>query len=142
MIVVQMDRRRPGLGPTSVATGFGLVLRDIRESRPKLSQSRLADLADLDHSYLSRIEAGHRIPSRQVVLALADALAATDIERDRLLIAAGFMPEDSGSILADEPVLLEALDVLLNPVIPREVRDDVRAQLRLIVRQAQRTAGQ
>lgn len=141
MIVVQMDRRRRGR-PTGEALGFGLTLRDIRETRPRLSQSRLAELAGLDHSYLSRIEAGQRVPSRQVVLALADALAATDIERDRLLIAAGFMPEDSGSILSDEPVLLEALDVLLNPVIPREVRDDVRAQLRLIVRQAQRTAGQ
>lgn len=77
------------------ATTFGEELRRQR-ARQRISQSRLALEAGFDHSYVSRIESGTRKPTREAVLALADALRAAPQERDRLLIAAGFMPDDPG----------------------------------------------
>ena len=47
-----------------------VLLRTERE----LSQSDLADRADISKSYLSQIEAGHRLPSAQVLEQLARAL--------------------------------------------------------------------
>lgn len=52
---------------------FGKVLREARE-RAKLSQEALADLADLDRTYVSLLERGRRQPSLTTMLALAAAL--------------------------------------------------------------------
>lgn len=52
---------------------FGKVLREARE-RSKLSQEALADLADLDRTYVSLLERGRRQPSLTTMLALAAAL--------------------------------------------------------------------
>lgn len=68
--------------------------------RADLSQSRLAERADLDTSYISRLATGSRVPSRETVEALATALGLTDAERDDLRQAAGFVPSDPAGLLS------------------------------------------
>ena len=72
--------------------GFGDVLREKRQSRHRISQSKLAELAGFDHSYVSRLETGARNPTREAVEFLADALNLDQRERAELLVAAGFTP--------------------------------------------------
>lgn len=122
--------------PTSM---FAPLLREYRD-RSRLSQSRLAEAANFDHSYVSRLESGTRMPTRDAVLKLAQAMRLDEHQRDALLAAAGFMPGRIESLLAGEPVLSEALGLLQNRAIPAEVRDDVRNMIALLVRQAQRSA--
>lgn len=70
---------------------FSLELKTQREAMG-LSQSKLADLADLDHSYVSRLESGARQPTRDAVYSLSTALGATETETRALLLAAGYSP--------------------------------------------------
>lgn len=60
--------------------------------RASVSQSRLAEKAGCEHSFVSRLEGGHRQPSRDMVVALATALRCSPADRDRLLLAAGYAP--------------------------------------------------
>jgi transcriptional regulator with XRE-family HTH domain len=69
---------------------FGGVLRDFRE-RLGVSQAKLAKLAEFDHSFISRLESGARMPTREAVDRLAAALRLEPEERDRLRNAAGFL---------------------------------------------------
>jgi transcriptional regulator with XRE-family HTH domain len=133
-----MDDRQaqPGRGIGGV---FAPLLREYRD-RSRLSQSRLAEAAGFDHSYVSRLESGTRMPTRDAVVKLADAMGLDEHQRDALLASAGFMPGRVESLLAGEPVLSEALGLLQNRAIPAEVRDDVRNMIALLVRQAQRSA--
>ncbi|HMM40627.1 MAG TPA: helix-turn-helix domain-containing protein [Thermomicrobiales bacterium] len=119
--------------------GFAPLLRELRDRR-RLSQSRLAEAAGFDHSYVSRLESGNRMPTRDAVQKLADAMALGDGERDALLAAAGFMPGRIESLFANEPVLSEVLGLLQDGTVPDEVRDDVRRMILLLVRQAQRAS--
>jgi transcriptional regulator with XRE-family HTH domain len=118
---------------------FAPYLREMRD-RSRLSQSRLAEAAGFDHSYVSRLESGSRMPTRDAVLKLAAAMSLDEHDRDGLLASAGFMPGKIESLLAGEPVLSEALGFLQNRAVPAEVRDDVRNMIALLVRQAQRAA--
>lgn len=59
---------------------------------------RLAINAGYEHSYVSRLEHGLRAPSRETVLALAAALAATPEETDDLLVSAGYLPSVAGIV--------------------------------------------
>lgn len=116
---------------------FAACLREMR-ARARLSQSRLAEAAGFDHSYVSRLESGGRLPTRDAVVKLAAAMQLTEHDRDALLAAAGFMPGRVESLLAGEPVLGEALEFLQNRTVPAEVRDDVRNMIGLLIRQARR----
>ncbi len=72
---------------------FAETLRALRiESGLNLSQ--LAGRAGCDHSMLSRCESGERLPSRALCLALAKSMALDEVDRLRLLVAAGFMPDE------------------------------------------------
>lgn len=73
------------------ATAFGELLRRMREVR-RVSQSKLAERSDFDHSYISRLECGSRMPTRDAVDRIADALRVNQEGRDELLAAAGFLP--------------------------------------------------
>jgi transcriptional regulator with XRE-family HTH domain len=53
--------------------GFGKTLKHYREGR-RVSQSKLAERAGLDHSYVSRLESGARTPTRDAVEQLSRAL--------------------------------------------------------------------
>jgi transcriptional regulator with XRE-family HTH domain len=60
--------------PRSVRhVAYGRALRQLRLER-RLSQEALADLADLDRTYVSGIERGERNPSLENILKLTDAL--------------------------------------------------------------------
>jgi transcriptional regulator with XRE-family HTH domain len=134
-----MDDRQHGDEMQLSGGLFAPVLREFRD-RARLSQSRLAEAASFDHSYVSRLESGTRMPTREAVLKLAAAMGLDEHDRDALLASAGFMPGRIESLLAGEPVLSEALGLLQNRAIPAEVRDDVRNMIALLVRQAQRSA--
>jgi transcriptional regulator with XRE-family HTH domain len=60
-------------GPATVARRLGARVRSLRVEA-KLTQERLAWECDLDKGYLSQVEAGKRLPSIPVLLALASRL--------------------------------------------------------------------
>jgi transcriptional regulator with XRE-family HTH domain len=139
MGVGSVDDLMVGQSEHGSGQGFALMLRDYRDRR-RMSQSRLAKAASFDHSYVSRLESGSRMPTRDAVVKLADAMTLTDSERDALLAAAGFMPGRIESLFASEPVLSEVLGLLQDRAVPAEVRDDVRHMISLLVKQAHRAA--
>ena len=96
---------------------FGQRLKWLREQR-RLSQSKLAEKACFDHSFLSRLESGNRVPSRDAVNRLADALNATERERDELLDAAGFRATDPAAFALTDPTLRELARVLSDTTLP------------------------
>lgn len=134
-----MDDLQQTCDRAMMAVSFAALLRELRDRR-RLSQSRLAAAAGFDHSYVSRLESGNRMPTRDAVQKLADAMALGDEDRDALLASAGFMPGRIESLFADEPVLSEVLGLLQDGRVPNEVRDDVRRMISLLVRQAQRAS--
>ena len=56
-----------------ISARFGQRVRELRLAR-NLSQERLAELCDLDRTYISGIERGHRNPALKNIEALAAAL--------------------------------------------------------------------
>ena len=133
-----MDDLQTGVAQHAAVT-FAPMLRELRDRR-RLSQSRLAEAAGFDHSYVSRLESGTRMPTREAVVKLADAMGLGEGERDALLASAGFMPGRIESLFASEPVLSEVLVLLQDRSVPAEVRDDVRQMISMLVRQAHRAA--
>jgi transcriptional regulator with XRE-family HTH domain len=64
--------------------GFGLLLQKLREER-RLSLRELAQLSDVDHAYIYRLENGDKgSPSEEVLLKLIRALKAGKREADML----------------------------------------------------------
>ena len=57
----------------SLATEFGDLLRRHREAA-KLSQERLAEISNLDRTFISLLERGQRQPSLETVFKLCTAL--------------------------------------------------------------------
>ncbi len=119
---------------------FGLSLRSFREAR-RVSQSRLAERADFTPSYVSRLEAGARVPTRAAVERLAVALTLTDDDTARLLSAAGFLPPDTTTLLDDEPEVASVLRLLGDDTVPVSVRDAIRQQMVGLVTIWQATTG-
>ena len=60
----------------SVKAKFGKVVREIRQERG-LTQEKLAELAEVDRTYVYRIETGKRSPSIEVLFRIAEALKMT-----------------------------------------------------------------
>lgn len=58
---------------SSVEVIFGRVLRQVREEK-KLTQEKLAELADVDRTYIYRLETGKRSPSLSIIIRIAKAL--------------------------------------------------------------------
>ncbi len=116
-------------------TEFGQLLKSLRERRG-VSQSRLAERAEFDHSYVSRLEGGARMPTRDAVDRLGDAMELSEGERDMLLAAAGFLPRDFSKILSAEPVLGEVFYLLSDEQLPAEYRENMRQILHLMAEQA------
>lgn len=69
----------------------GNLLRDWRRRR-RLSQLDLACEAEISARHLSFLETGRSLPSREMVLRLAEQLDIPLRERNALLVAAGFAP--------------------------------------------------
>jgi len=128
-----------GIGMNRVqSASFGVTLKRYRESG-RVSQSKLAERAGFDHSYVSRLESGARTPTREAVLQLAQALLAEPAGQDELLAAAGFMPREISSLLTGEPEVTEVLGLLRNDAVPEAFRANVRAVLRLLAEQGRMT---
>jgi transcriptional regulator with XRE-family HTH domain len=70
---------------------IGHLLREWRQRR-RLSQLDLACEADISTRHLSFLETGRSMPSRDMVLHLADRLGVPLRERNALLVAAGYAP--------------------------------------------------
>ncbi len=115
--------------------GFGKVLKRFRESR-RVSQSKLAERAGFDHSYVSRLESGTRTPTRDAVEQLARALELDRVQQDELLASAGFLPREVSSLLAGEPEITDVLGLLQNDEVPEAYRESMRQVLRLLAEQA------
>jgi transcriptional regulator with XRE-family HTH domain len=70
---------------------FGDCLRHWRQHR-RLSQLDLAQEAEISTRHLSFVETGRSVPSREMVLRLAERLEVPLRERNTLLVAAGYAP--------------------------------------------------
>lgn len=114
---------------------FGITLKRFREER-RVSQSKLAERAGFDHSYVSRLESGARTPTRDAVVQLAQALELAELNQDELLASAGFLPREVASLLSSEPEITEVLGLLQNNDVPEAYRDSMRQVLRLLAEQA------
>ena len=112
--------------------GFGIALKALRETR-RVSQSKLAERAGFDHSYVSRLESGARTPTREAVLQLAGAMTLAHGEQDALLAAAGFLPREVASLLSAEPEITQVLSLLQDEGLPVAYRDKIRESLRTLV---------
>ena len=88
----------------------GNLLRDWRRRR-RLSQLDLACEADISTRHLSFLETGRSLPSREMILHLAEQLDIPLRERNALLVAAGYAPVFRERILAD-PTLQAARKVV------------------------------
>ncbi len=114
---------------------FGVTLKRYREAR-RVSQSKLAERAGFDHSYVSRLESGARTPTRDAVQQLADALDLERQQQDELLASAGFLPQEVSSLLSSEPEITEVLALLQSSSMPEDYRQTMRQVLRVIADQA------
>ena len=93
---------------------IGNHLRDWRQRR-RLSQLDLACDANISPRHLSFVETGRSVPSREVILRLAEQLQIPMRERNVLLVAAGYAPMFVERSL-DDPALAamrRALDLVL-----------------------------
>jgi transcriptional regulator with XRE-family HTH domain len=84
----------------------GTLLREWRLRR-RLSQLDLAGDADISTRHLSFVETGRSLPSREMLLRLAERLEVPLRERNRLLTAAGYAPM-FGERRLDDPALAAA----------------------------------
>lgn len=100
--------------PPARARPFGDHLREWRLRR-RMSQMDLAHEAEISTRHLSFVETGRSVPSREMVLRLAERLEVPLRERNALLVAAGYAPMYRQRPLED-PALAsarEAVQVIL-----------------------------
>jgi transcriptional regulator with XRE-family HTH domain len=92
--------------PAGAATPVGGLLRTWRERR-RLSQLELAGAAEISARHVSFLETGRSVPSRGMLLRLAERLQIPLRERNALLLSAGYAPMYSERRL-DDPALEQA----------------------------------
>ena len=85
---------------------IGSELRTWRERR-RLSQLHLALDADISQRHLSFMESGRSVPSREMLLRLAERLDVPLRERNKLLVTAGYAPVFAERAL-DDPAMQQA----------------------------------
>src|SRR5579862_1024539 len=88
----------------------GDLLREWRQHR-RLSQLEFALKAEISTPHLSFVETGRSVPSRDMVLHLAEQLEVPLRERNQLLLAAGYAPR-FGARSLDDPELTAVRDAL------------------------------
>lgn len=89
---------------------FGDLLRQWREHR-RLSQLELSVQAEVSARHLSFVETGRSTPSREMVMRLSERLDVPLRERNQLLVAAGYAPVYSQSVL-DSPQMTAVLEAV------------------------------
>ncbi|HKH93338.1 MAG TPA: helix-turn-helix transcriptional regulator [Gemmatimonadaceae bacterium] len=92
--------------PTIAAPSFGALMREWRQRR-RLSQLALALECGISQRHLSFVESGRAVPSREMVLRLAEQLEIPLRERNHLFLAAGYAPVYHARAL-DDPALRAA----------------------------------
>jgi hypothetical protein len=113
-------------------TEFGPLMRFYRERIGK-SRNALCHEVGCDPSYGTRIEAGDREPPRQhLVEAFARGLRLTPQERDRLLVAGGYAPSVVVRMGEWDALLAEVSEVLTDPMLTPEERNEFRSVVQLI----------
>jgi transcriptional regulator with XRE-family HTH domain len=114
---------------------FGALLRVLRV-RIGFSQNQLARRAGVDPAYVNRLErAGPEstsLPSRKVVLALAEAVEAGPVDLERLLVAAGLCPESILQLGGWEQSLGDIAAVLGDARLSQDDRAELRELLRIV----------
>lgn len=101
------------------------------------SKADLAKRSGLDPSTITRFEQGSRAPERDTVLQIAEAMALPVADRDRMLAAAGFRSE-----LWDDPMLVELAQALGDVSVPPEVKNEIRALVRMATNYARMHMGE
>lgn len=96
--------------PAMSAPPVGELLRQWRQRR-RLSQLELAVDAEVSTRHLSCVETGRALPSREMVLRLAERLEVPLRERNRLLTAAGYAPMFAERRL-DDPAMAAAREAI------------------------------
>ncbi|SAL22513.1 XRE family transcriptional regulator [Caballeronia peredens] len=96
------------------STSVGTLLREWRQRR-RMSQLDLAGEADVSTRHLSFVESGRSLPSREMLMRLAEQLDVPLRERNTLLIAAGYAPLYRERALADPQLAAarRAVDLVL-----------------------------
>ena len=114
---------------------FGTLLRSLRV-RMGLSQNHLARMAGVDPAYVNRLErapaSSTSLPSRKVVLALADSLEAGPVDVERLLVAAGLCPESIVRLGGWDQSLGDIAAVLADDRLTSDDRAELRELLRIV----------
>jgi transcriptional regulator with XRE-family HTH domain len=114
---------------------FGTLLRSLRV-RIGLSQNQLARKAGVDPAYVNRLERASAVssslPSRKVVLALAESLEAGPVDVERLLVAAGLCPESIARLGGWEQSLGDIAAVLGDDRLTSDDRAELRELLRIV----------
>lgn len=100
---------------------FASVLSDYR-ARTGLSQTKLAELIDRNHSLIARYESGQRFPQRDTLELLSFALDLDRSERIHLSLSAGFVPEG----IAESPDMVDAITAVICAYEGRPTRRTVR----------------
>lgn len=95
-----------GRATAGSAKPIGGLLRTWREHR-RLSQLELAGAADISARHMSFLETGRSVPSRAMLLRLAERLEIPLRERNALLLSAGYAPMYAERRL-DDPALEQA----------------------------------
>lgn len=106
---------------------FPQLLQAMRVERG-WSKADLAKRANFDPSTITRLEQGSRDPEPDTVLQLADGMALSLVDRDRLLAAAGYRSETW-----DDPDLVQIAMLLTDHSIPSNVRHEIRTMVRMAV---------
>ena len=66
-----------------MTTAFGSALNDVLTAH-RLSQSKAAEMAEYDHSYVSRLVSDARMPTREFIDRLVTDCGFSDDEANRL----------------------------------------------------------
>lgn len=107
---------QPAARPAAPAPGatVGTLLREWRQRR-RMSQLDLAGEAEVSTRHLSFVESGRSLPSREMLMRLAEQLDVPLRERNTLLIAAGYAPLYRERALADPQLAAarRAVDLVL-----------------------------
>ncbi|HEX2281160.1 MAG TPA: helix-turn-helix transcriptional regulator [Thermomicrobiales bacterium] len=118
-------------GPSSE---LGRVLTRLRNERG-LVQKQVAHLAAIDGSTLSRLESGDRGVSREVLDRICGVLRLNRHERLEVLVAAGFLNEDTAHLLADDDIAKIAR-LMHGPALQPDDEQVIRQYLRLALAHA------
>lgn len=117
MIVSMSTLSEPQATPSPMPPAsrtVGELLRDWRQRR-RMSQLLLASEADISTRHLSFVESGRALPSREMVMHLAERLDVPLRARNALLVAAGYAPLFRERPLSDPQLAAarEAVDLVL-----------------------------